>query len=293
MLRTSRRAASAVGFTLVELIVALALASIVLAVAGGSLLRQQRTARWIDGVVAGEGQMRPLAELVPAELALLDATAGDIAPGEASDSTIEIRAVVASSLACDSAANIVTLIPDLPNGTPIGGSARAPVAGDSLWYFAGDSLGWQARRITSVARVRSGCVAPPSGIGGTYRLAVNAPIDVGGATPLRVTRRERYVIYRASDGHHYLGLRDWSAAMGSFAAPQPIAGPFIRSLATGARTGFRYFDSTGATMIPDGTNERGIARVRIASLVALPAYASADTVRRDSVDVALTRSGAP
>ena len=292
LVRRSRVAAPS-GFTLVELIVAFALASLVLAVASGSLLRQQRAARWVGGVDAGEGQMRVMSALLPAELALLDPVAGDIAAGEATDSTIEIRAVVASSFTCDSATTAATLIPDGLPGTPIGGTGRSPVTGDSLWYYVSDSLGWQARRILSAARVGTSCALPPSTAGMSQRLTLDAPIDVGGATPVRITRRERYVIYRASDGRWYLGLRDWSAAVGAFSAPQPVAGPFLRALASGARTGFRFFDSAGAVLLPNGSNEQRIARVRIASLVSLPAFAAADSVRRDSIDVALARSGAP
>ena len=100
------------------------------------------------------------------------------------------------------------------------------------------------------------------------------------------------IVYRASDGWWYLGNRAWSAVSGTFAAPQPIAGPFLRSLGSGVRTGFRYFDSLGAVVVPNGANERSIARVRVSSIALVPSLAGTDSVRRDSADIALARNGA-
>ncbi|MEO8564192.1 MAG: hypothetical protein ABI601_19080 [bacterium] len=280
------------GTSLVELIIALTLAGLVLGAAASSLLQQQRGARWAGAFGGAESQMRPLAQLLPAELALLDAGVGDLASGAASDSTLQLRAVVASSLSCDTATAVVTLLPDVTTGVAIGGIARAPIAGDSLWFYANDSLGWQSRRVVAVGQVTASCLAPAIPSGSAYRLTLDAPVALPGATPVRVTRQERYAVYRASDGWWYLGLRAWSASTASFAAPQPIAGPFVRSLPSGAITGFRYFDSSGSPLVPDGTNERTIARVRVSSVALVPSLAGSDTLRRDSADVALVRSGA-
>jgi hypothetical protein len=280
------------GTSLVELVIALALAGLVLGTAAASLLRQQRSARWVGALGGSESQMRPLAQLLPAELAPLDAAAGDVAAGEASDSTLQLRAVVASSLACDSAAAVVVLVPDAAPGVAIAGVARAPVAGDSVWLHPSDSVGWLSRRVVGVTRASTGCSAPPALAGGAYRLALDAPADVPGGTPLRVTRQERYAVYKAGDGRWYLGIRAWSASTGSFAAPQPLAGPFVRSVPGGGITGFRYFDSAGAPLVPDGSNERAIARVRVSSIALVPSVSGTDSLRRDSADVALVRHGA-
>jgi hypothetical protein len=291
------------GTSLVELVVALSLTGLVLATAGSSLLRQQRGFRWIGDVTGVESQMRPLAQTLSAELALLDPTVGDIAPGQASDSTLQLRATVASSLACDSATSAVTLVPESATGVATSGSARAAAVGDSLWFLS-DSLGWQARRITAVSRVTTGCRSPAASNAATIRLTLDAPIDAPAATPIRVTRQERYLVYRASDGAWYFGVSDWSVATGRFASPQPIAGPFLRSTSDGARTGFRYFEASGATITPDGSNERTIARIRVCSasrigVAGAPGGTSGGAatgsvvVRRDSADAALARSAAP
>jgi len=277
------------GSSLVELLVALGLASVLLAAATGSMLRQQRSARWVGAFGAAESQAGHVLRLLPDELGLLDAAAGDVVAGQASDTTLELRAIVASAVACDSATNSVTLAPDAAAMPPLGGVARAIAAGDSLWFL--DSLGWRARAVVAASRTTIGCTRPfaPSAV--TTRLVLDASMDAGGGTPLRITRHERWLFYRASDGRWYLGFRDWNAAGARFNATQPVAGPFIKSLRSGERTGFRFYDAAGSTIVPVGTNEGRIARVRVITLTAVPAYGVADTIRRDSTDAVLARRG--
>ena len=277
------------GSSLVELLVALGLAAVVLTAATGSMLRQQRATRWVGVLGAAESQASHAVRLLPDELALLDAAAGDIVPGQVTDSTLELRTVVASAVACDTATNAVTLAPDGGAPPPLGGIARAIAAGDSLWFL--DSLAWRARAVVAASRTTSGCLRPPAPSAVTTRLALDAPMDVGGGTPLRVTRHERWVFYRASDGRWYLGVRDWNAASARFNASQPVAGPFVRALRSGERSGFRFYDSLGDALVPDGTNEGAIARVRVTALSAVAAYGAVDTVRRDSADAVLARRG--
>ena len=277
------------GVTLVELLVALSLAGIVLAVAAGSLLRQQRGVRWIDGLTGAELQSRAVLRLVADELEALDAGAGDIAAAQASDSSLELRAVVAASLTCDSAGT-VTLVPETQASPPLGGAARAPAVGDSAWFYR-DSLGWHGHTVTSVSRTTTACAVPSSASGPAFALSLDRPANVPGATPVRVTRWERWVVYRAGDGRWHLGIRDWSASASRFLGAQPVAGPFLRRTPDGRRTGFRYFDASEAELVPDGTNERAIARVRITTLSAVPST-TGDGVRRDSAEAVLSRRGA-
>jgi prepilin-type N-terminal cleavage/methylation domain-containing protein len=280
--------------TLVELLVALALGGILLAAAGSSMLRQQRGARWVEGTTGAELQLRPVLRALPDELTLLDASAGDIAAGQASDSSLQLRSVVASTLTCDSAkAAAITLLPDTPTVPPLGGEARIPAAGDSVWLYGGDSLGWRGLTVVSSSWVTSGCAIPSVAAGPAYRLTLDSPVAVGGATPVRVTRWERWVVYRASDGRWYVGIRDWSAPAARFLAPQPVAGPFLRTLPSGVRTGFRYFDASDAPLVPDGTNEQSIAGVRVTTLSPVAPTTTGSGVRRDSADAVLSRRGAP
>ena len=277
--------------SLVELLVALSLGGIVLAVASSSMLRQQRGVRWIEGLSSAELQVRPVMALLADELSQLDASAGDIAPGQASDSSLQLRAVVAASLSCDSASTL-TLFPESVATPALAGSARAPAVGDSVWLYGGALLGWRARTVTGILRVTTACAVPTSAPGPAFRLMLDGPADVAAGTPVRVTRWERWAVYRAGDGRWYAGIRDYSPATARFLAAQPIAGPFLRAMRGGARTGFRYFDATGNSLDPDGTNEGSIARVRLTALSVVPSI-GADSVRVDSADAVLSRPGAP
>jgi hypothetical protein len=275
--------------TLAELLVALSLGGIVLAVAASSMLRQQRGVRWVEGLTGAELQLRPVLRLFVDELSVLDASAGDIAPGQASDSSLQLRAEIAASLTCDSAST-VTLLPTTSAAPDMAGIARVPAVGDSIWLYRGAAFGWTARGVTGVARVTSACGVPTSAPGPTYRLLLDAPADAPAGTPVRVTRWERWVVYRGGDGRWYAGIRDFSPGTSRVLAAQPIAGPFLH-LTRGARTGFRYFDVAGNVLLPDGANERSIARVRVTMLSVVPS--AIDSVRADSADAVLTRAGAP
>jgi prepilin-type N-terminal cleavage/methylation domain-containing protein len=279
------------GVSLVELLVALSLGGIVLGVAAGSMLRQQRGARWVEGLSGAELQLRPVMQLLAEELSQLDASGGDLAPGQASDSSLQLRAVVAASLSCDSA-SALTLLPESATTPALAGSTSPPDVGDSVWFYRGASLGWRARAVTAVSRTTSACAVPTSPAAPAYRLLLDAPPDVAAGTPVRVTRWERWVVYRAGDGKWYVGMRDYSPSAARFLAAQPVAGPFLRAMRSGARTGFRYFDASGTPFDPDGTNEARVARVRISVLSVVPSL-GADSVRRDSADAVLSRAGAP
>jgi hypothetical protein len=141
------------------------------------------------------------------------------------------------------------------------------------------------------SRVTTACAVPASATGSAYRLVLDQPADAPAGTPVRITRWERWVVYRAGDGRSYVGIREFSPATGRFLGAQPVAGPFVRATRDGARTGFRYFDAAGWTLVPDGTNERDVARVRVTTVSAVPA--SIDSVRRDSADAVLARPGVP
>ena len=279
------------GTSLVELLVALALGGIVLTVAASSMLRQQRGARWVEGLAGAELQLRPVMRFLAEELSDLDASAGDIAAGQATDSSLQLRAVVAASLTCDSA-SAVMLLPETSPTPAMGSSARTPAVGDSLWLYRGAAYGWKARAVIGVARVTAACAVPTSAPGATFRLLLDAPADAPAGTPMRVTRWERWVVYRASDGRWYAGIRDFSPSASRFLAAQPIAGPFLRAARGGARTGFRYFDAAGNALVPDGTNERSIARVRVTT-VSVVRSTSGDSLRQDSADAVLSRPGVP
>jgi type II secretory pathway pseudopilin PulG len=285
----SRRAA-----TLVELLVALTLAGVVLGAATTSVLRQQRAHVRIVEVSGSDVQLRAATSVLAGQLALLDPASGDLVQGKAEDSVLQLRSPVAASIACDGSVGSVTLLPNPAGTVTLGGTASLPRIGDSLWWF-GDSA-WSGTRISGVVTMAATCLAPIPSAGDALHLVLAGSGDtIPAGAALRVTRQARYGVYRSSDGTWQLGFREWNEPSGSFAAPQPLAGPLLFRVG-GLRSGFRYFDALGQELAPShGTMDtKRVARIRITtySLVAVRERGQ-DSVRSDSVDAALQHVRGP
>ena len=285
----SRRAS-----TLVELLVAFTLASIVLGSAATSVLRQQRAHARIASVSGSDAQLRAATSVLAGQLALLDPVAGDLASGEAADSVLQFRAPIASSLACDRSIGSATFLPDSAGAVTFGGVSSLPRPGDSLWWL-GDSA-WTGARIDGVATIVAACAVPIASVGAALRLTLSGSGDtVPAGAALRITRQTRYGLYRAGDGSWQLGFREWNESAGAFSAPQPIAGPLLLR-SRDRRSGYRYFNTFGQELAPanGAMDATQVARIRITTLSLVAGRAPGqDSVRSDSVDVALRRARAP
>ena len=281
----NRRAAS-----LIELLVSLTLGSIVLAAATSSVLRQQRTHDRIVSVAASDVQLRTATTVLANQLSFVDAAAGDLTLGQAQDTALQFRATVGVGLSCDRRTGAVLLLPDTAGEVSLGGFASQPRAGDSLWFLA-DSL-WTGTRVDGVVAVSASCPTPFSVSGATLRLTLAALNDtIPAGAPLRITRSTRYAIYRSGDGTWQLGFREWSESTGSFASPQPVAGPLLRQ-SDGRSSRFRFFGETGAELTGSDFEAR-VTRIRIVThALSIARERGQDSVRSDSVDVALQRASA-
>jgi hypothetical protein len=276
--------------------VALSLGAMVLGTATASVLRQQRTARHVGALGATESQLVAVSTLIPAELTGLAASAGDLVVSELRDTALQLRAPIVAGLACDSSASLVILsVSDADDDLARSGSGSVPHSGDSLWWYAGDSLSWLPRRITDAQSVNAPCRLMGKEPAAAIRLTLAGSDPIPAGAVIRVTRQLRYVFYRGGDGTWQFGLRDWNEAAQRFAAPQPLAGPFIRHSAPGERSGFRYFDASDAELVVGDTGvEAGrVMRIRITALAPSPWSGSTENVQRDSADVALERERAP
>lgn len=274
------------GATLVELVVALTLSAIVLGTAASSVLRQHRTTRVVAADAATSAQLRAATGALAAELSVLSTSAGDIVPGEARDTALQLRALVTAGVACADAVASATFAPD-DDGVPEALWDNEPRVGDSLWWYAGDA--WRSARIVSSDSVLAGCLLAGVPARPARRIVVSGPADtIPLGAPLRVTRPARYSFYRSGDGSWQLGLREWIAG-DRFGAPQPVAGPFlVRS--GDRRSGFRYFGPNGEELAGGGAGADAgqVARIRVTVLTADPSSAGApNVVRADSADVAL------
>lgn len=280
------------GATLLELLVAMVLAAVLLGAASSTLVRQRRSASAQASRVRAESQLR--AALGELEMALegLSPAAGDLAAGEARDTALQLRTVIASAVACDSAIGSATFASADTSADRASGLAAAPKAGDSLWWRPAGAPGWVGRRVMDIIATSGGCAAAGSGIQALLRLGIQTQDTVPRGAPLRLTRQARHSFYHAADGTWQLGISEWSDVLHAFPPPQPVAGPFVLVAPGGWRTGFRYFDAAGAALNVEeqGTSVANIARVRV-TLVApglIPGAAAA--FRRDSLDIALSRA---
>lgn len=284
------------GTTLVELLVALVLAALVLGAASTNLLRQQRTAAW-EGIHSRmDAQLRGGVAAVPAALVEISPAAGDIAAAGARDSALQLRVPVAAGFACDGAVGVVMLAVDRIDSTSLTELASQPRAGDTLWWFPGTGSSWLARRVTEVRNAVAPCALTNAPSGTVLQFVIGGVDSVQRGAPVRLTRQGRYSIYRSGDGSWQLGWSEWSAASGDFAAPQPVAGPYVRSSSSGERTGFRYFDANGGELSaePYVADPSRIARLRVTLLSPDPLAPRSDrAVRRDSVDVAFFQPRVP
>ena len=281
----NRRAAS-----LIELLVSLTLGAIVLAAATSSVLRQQRTHDRVVSVGAAAVQLRTATTVLANQLSFVDAAGGDLTPGQARDTALQFRATVGVGLACDRGTGAVLLLPDMPGAVPLGGFASQPRAGDSLWYLS-DST-WAGTRVEGVSTVSAACPTPFSATGATLRLSLAALSDtIPAGAPLRITRATRYAFYRSGDGTWQLGFREWNESTNSFSAPQPVAGPLLRQ-SDGRRSRFLFFGETGEELTGNDFEAR-VTRIRIIThALSLARERGQDSVRSDSVDVALQRASA-
>ncbi|MES2178680.1 MAG: hypothetical protein V4550_12545 [Gemmatimonadota bacterium] len=277
------------GATLIELVVAISLASVVLGTATASLLRQQQTHARIGSVSSADAQTGITTSVLASQLAMLDLTAGDLLPSAASDTALQVRAPVAISFACTTNVGSTTLTPDESSTISLSGYTSPIRTGDTLWWL-GDSA-WTGREITSLADVEARCTTPISATGASTRIGISAPDTIPGGAPIRVTRQTRYALYKSGDGSWQLGFREWNTASGAFTSPQPVAGPLLLRAGT-RRSGFTYLDAAGSRLDPTHVpaDADRIARIRVTAIAAAPMRSqSQDSTRSDSTDIPIRR----
>ena len=255
--------------TLIELVVAMTVGGVALALIAAISVRQQRLYADIADRTALTGQLRQAAAVLPIELRGASPGAGDIR--EARDTAIELRSTIAAAVVCDTAAGSIALAPASVGATAYAGFLTSIASGDTAWMLArNDTLElWTAYQVASTSTAASGAcgtVGPrlSAAARGTTRVAIRlspAPgANVTGAV-VRVTRPVRYSLYRGGDGRWYLGQREWNAAALRFNTIQPVSGPFSSAALRGLV--FQYVDSAGGSLAAPVADTRAIALIRI------------------------------
>ncbi len=272
------------GFSLVELIVILALSTIVMGGLTSVLVRQQRFYRGTADLIETRSQIRQAAGIIPSDLRGVSTAGGDIIA--ISDTSMLFRATIGQALACAPVplANRIDIPPlTLANKNTLASFSMTPGLGDTVFVYhdgateaAGDDV-WVPYGITGAPTMSS--VSCGDLIGSAdlttprYSFPLASPLraDVTPGTPLRFVRRTRYTLFTASDGAWYLGYCSPDCA-GS--TPQPIAGPFLSGAGGTAGVAFTFRKADGAiTAIPDSVAEVSIVvRGRTRGIVDMGGY---------------------
>lgn len=290
------------GVMLLELMLALVTGAIVIAATVGVMVRAERFHASVETRLRMRSQLRAGSDVLAASARYVAAQGVPISL--ATDTAVELATVIGAATTCGPvAAGRVPLVPDsLASGVALTAMVATPDSADEILVWDSPSPGqtvgvWDRARITSVATRVAGAVCPIGSLlsaadvaGGAQALDVTvAPaIAAGAGVPVRVVRRARFSVYRASDGLWYLGYRRCPG--GTCGSIQPVSGPYA---ATGAAPlTLRYFDLTGAIATPVAAARLGgitridaVLRARSSVAVALPGVGRA--VARDSVLVTM------
>lgn len=254
------------GFTVAELLIAVAIGVIVATAATIALVRQQQLVRSIGASLTARGGARDARNV--ADAVLRGFTPGDTFP-MLSEIAVELRAPLGASTVCmGAAAGAVTLLmaPDsIADGVPLTAWMAPPEGGDEILArigVPGSAQRWARMEVASLATgPPAACPAPfgTSAAAGarSYRLALTSPLadTVAPGAPIRLLRPTRLDLYRAGDGQWYLGYRRCPG--GSCTGVQPVAGPLGGGVAPAAA--FTAVDAAGVALT--GADVTGVVRI--------------------------------
>lgn len=253
------------GFTMIELLVAIALLSIVGGAIHEGLRRQQQVFRSIALMVATRSDVRDAAEVLATDL--LSASPLDTLPLTA-DSAVEFSSTIGTSISCDSAPGYTIRIPpeDLASGLPLTSLLATPDSGDLVLIYNDDSAAtagqprWDRHTIASVS-TQAAATACPISTGFTSPEDASAPAHIiklrnaasswiRRGAPVRIVRRGSYSLYRSSDSRWYLGHRRCSPlGPSNCGSIQPLSGPYTGySKAGQSGVSFEYFDTAAGSL---------------------------------------------
>ena len=315
------------GMTLVEIMISLVLLGIVSGVIMRVIMRQQRFYTGVNQIMTQRSQLRQATAVLPVDLRSLSSIGDDILA--ARDSSIEFMVNVGTGVVCEVVdnKNQVALPPDtLASGQDITSwfayAEPDPKDEDVAYsvYIYDDSvtLGneddyWKKYDLVDIHHDASKCTAQYTSIAdvGKPRPILEVadpdgktdPVNggalsqyIGVGAPVRVVRRVKYSLYKASDGKWYLGFARFLKSTMAYETPSPVSGPYDPYASSGSGVRFRYYDVDG-TEIPsdaDQTTREKIARVDLivrartsANVRAAGIQNGADQQYRDSLAVSV------
>ena len=301
--RTPRRPPCArQGFTLAELVVAVGVGGVAFGAFALVVAQQERTHAELARRVRAHSQAREGLTALVTELRAVSPLAGDIPAGEARDSSIEFRTAVGNAVVCDLADNVA--------GLALASFVTPPEPGDTAWAYVGEDApsAWTPLALVGVRTDRVPTCDLPATVSGlidgrragrprySLELSEVMPRLIQPGTPLRITRRVRYSLYRAPDGRWYLGRREWSQARDRFETIQPVAGPYQPYASEASQTSgleLRYVDRGGVQVTSGSPDSDRIAQLIVVLRTPPPPGDSQLRGRRDMIAAALAVRSPP
>ena len=259
------------GTSIIEVVIAMVVAAVVLSVVTTIAVRQQRLFTDLTDGVALSGELREAATILPIDLRSVSVGSRDIR--EARDTSIELRATIASAVVCDTTSDGLVFAPSDTGASAYAGYLTTIDAGDTAWVLTPTDSGddWRAFHIASAgSSAPKQCAAAGPHLSATARTQSRTAVALSTPPPslrstigtvVRVTRPFRYSLYRAGDNLWYLGEKDWNAAMVRFNTIQPVSGPFL-SASLGGLT-FTYLDSAASLITAPVADPSTIAAIRV------------------------------
>ena len=251
------------GFTLIELMVAIVLLSIVAGGMMGIIVRQQQFYSGSAGVLETRGSVRDGMAMLTADLRSLSPSNHDIyAMGR---TFIDFRLSTGAGVVCTISVDrkTVTLPPlVLTNKNGLTSWISAPQSGDSVFVYDADTSAnasddtWDPNRLSAGATSAATCpttsgftttaAEAASGWQVPLNTALGAHVQVGAS--LRFFRRARYQLFQASDGLWYLGFYDCVPTRSpACTSLEPVSGPYLPAANSGpSGLELTYYDATGA-----------------------------------------------
>jgi prepilin-type N-terminal cleavage/methylation domain-containing protein len=272
------------GFTLVEMLVALILTGLILAVVYRTLVVQQRTLALQAQRSAVETNLRTGAAFFTAELREVSGSAPDTDLLAVAAESVTYRAMRGTALACHVTGTVLDLLASSYRAyrqpQPGRDSVLVYVGADSA---AGRQAEWLAAPVNGVAPTlcAGGAAVRVSTVLDSAVLVAAVP---GSFLPVRLFEVMQVKLYR-SQGATWLGAHSVSAGE----VVQPVLGPLESN-----GLGFSFLDSAGLPTTRPSSVRTGMVNLRALSSRALPAPFGGLLQVRDSVQIRLPlRNAAP
>lgn len=270
------------GFTLIEMIVATAIAAVVGTTLMLTLRRQERFYSSSAQMLQVRAQLRDGGDVLTSDIR--GAAVERYGFPLMTDTAVEFFSTIGSSVVCDTPVGQTLFLPPdtLSSGATLTSFLATPDTGDIVLIYAmrggvPDSAQWVDARIAAFATrslstscpPSSGFVSPADAAAGergyALTLTPSVPTGIRKGAPIRFVRRGRYSLY-ASSGEWYLGYRRCNAiGFSSCGTIQPVSGPYLSYQGqqnANAGLAFHYFDAGGAE-VTDEAFSRLVSRVDI------------------------------